>query len=570
MIHRHVSAGMLSAALVLAGPRAGISAAAGDCDAVQIALVGRAGRVLIGCEARAAAHPGADLGRCRAGAEKRFARNWSYREQFGCVGAVEVARQQARTAASEMVDVLIASGASGKCAARKLRAASVFFQRQARIAAVAGSDPDKVAAVRQRLDARFADIEERFACDGAAGETADRLVARIDAADMCIRNDYLCAWVEEAVPAGGAVSTDVDDPDAADPLAATLETPNAGVVTVTKVAAGTSTAPAGFAVLGFAVQIEAPQSTVADPLILTLHIDASLLPPPAPVLGVQVFRNGTLVADCAGAPGQAVPDPCVASRSRDAGGDIVIVVHTSHTSEWAAGVSTVTTTTTLASTTTTTLATTTTTLTAPVDCDLVLTRTDAGSWQALQIGLDYSGTAAEPMGAGTAVACTTTPGGSLAGYYDDETAAQLRASLISLSGVSTPGDVARCTFQAATAPTAGDFSPVVIDAVDAGATLSAGGGICGSPVTGASPPYARDALLTLRASVGLVSCPSCECDVNSSGATTAADALTIVRKSAAGADDGPALTCPQACGSSTPSAADPGSAAVEVSSVVCH
>jgi hypothetical protein len=53
---------------------------------------------------------------------------------------------------------------------------------------------------------------------------------------------------------------------------------------------------------------------------------------------------------------------------------------------------------------------------------------------------------------------------------------------------------------------------------------------CGVPVSRAAQPRATDALFALRATVGLESCPSCECDVNSDGRTSVSDALAILRR----------------------------------------
>lgn len=60
--------------------------------------------------------------------------------------------------------------------------------------------------------------------------------------------------------------------------------------------------------------------------------------------------------------------------------------------------------------------------------------------------------------------------------------------------------------------------------------ICSGASYCGVPLTRAANPAVTDALLALRATVGLAECPVCECDVNASGATTVADALMILAK----------------------------------------
>jgi hypothetical protein len=80
--------------------------------------------------------------------------------------------------------------------------------------------------------------------------------------------------------------------------------------------------------------ISGPQASAADPYVLTLTVDQSLLAGIEPA-DVQVFKDGAPVADCTGAG--AVPDPCVAARSAAADGDAVLAVRTTGFSTWSAG-----------------------------------------------------------------------------------------------------------------------------------------------------------------------------------------------------------------------------------------
>ncbi|NQY92294.1 MAG: hypothetical protein HRT46_11660 [Deltaproteobacteria bacterium] len=74
------------------------------------------------------------------------------------------------------------------------------------------------------------------------------------------------------------------------------------------------------------------------------------------------------------------------------------------------------------------------------------------------------------------------------------------------------------------------------------AFLSTGDCGCGTPQSATSSPTAVDALFTLQAAVGSTVCPACECDVDSSGAVMASDALAILRTAVGDLSVG--LTCP--------------------------
>jgi hypothetical protein len=110
-----------------------------------------------------------------------------------------------------------------------------------------------------------------------------------------------------------------------------VTSPNSGTVTIQETSV-TGTPPTGFGFIGQQVNITAPDASVADPLILVFEIASSSLPAGG-VTNVQIFKNGVLVADCTGAP-QAIPDPCVESRSTLPSGNGVITVLTSSASAW--------------------------------------------------------------------------------------------------------------------------------------------------------------------------------------------------------------------------------------------
>jgi archaellum component FlaF (FlaF/FlaG flagellin family) len=139
------------------------------------------------------------------------------------------------------------------------------------------------------------------------------------------------------VGGGGTVSTN-SSTSSGDPLGTSVTTPTDGTVKIDE-GATTTGDPAGYNLLGQEVQITAPAADPSDPLVIEFRIDASLLPPGANQTNVQVFRDGTVMADCdAGAGTSATPDPCVAGRAATANG-IALTVRTSQASTWNFGVS---------------------------------------------------------------------------------------------------------------------------------------------------------------------------------------------------------------------------------------
>jgi hypothetical protein len=139
-----------------------------------------------------------------------------------------------------------------------------------------------------------------------------------------------------AAPADGTVSTDVngDGATAEDVVEVAVTTPNAGTVSLVT-SSSVSFPSSGYVVGGRTIRIEAPEATAADPLVLTFTLDVSVHPTTWDVNWAYVYRNGTYVNNsCTGATA-ADPDPCIASRTRLANGDVEIVVRTSRASEWA-------------------------------------------------------------------------------------------------------------------------------------------------------------------------------------------------------------------------------------------
>jgi alpha-tubulin suppressor-like RCC1 family protein len=139
-----------------------------------------------------------------------------------------------------------------------------------------------------------------------------------------------------AIPAGGTVTTDVENDGATpeDPVETTVTTPVAGSVSVVETTSPGSS-PVDFTIHGRLIQINAPEGSVENPLLLRFRLDASVFQAGAPVSSLGVARNGVVVADCTGTG--AVPDPCIESRTRLLDFDVEVVVRASSASDWVAG-----------------------------------------------------------------------------------------------------------------------------------------------------------------------------------------------------------------------------------------
>jgi alpha-tubulin suppressor-like RCC1 family protein len=142
--------------------------------------------------------------------------------------------------------------------------------------------------------------------------------------------------VNGSLGAGGSLTTDTegDGATSSDPVETRVTTPFAQTMSITESA--TPTSPSGFALLGQLVTINASPGTTANPLLISLRLDASRVPTGQNENTVTVFRNGTPIAACAGAG--ANPDPCVSSRTHYPDGDIELTMRTTHASEWTIGV----------------------------------------------------------------------------------------------------------------------------------------------------------------------------------------------------------------------------------------
>jgi hypothetical protein len=122
-------------------------------------------------------------------------------------------------------------------------------------------------------------------------------------------------------------------PDA--PVQTAVASPTGGDISIAQGAVSQSD-PTGFSLLNIQENITAPPASADQPLVLKFSLDAALLAAAGVNAStVQVFRNGTAVADCDD-PGTAAaaPDPCVFARTSLPGGDAELDVYSSHASQW--------------------------------------------------------------------------------------------------------------------------------------------------------------------------------------------------------------------------------------------
>jgi hypothetical protein len=140
-------------------------------------------------------------------------------------------------------------------------------------------------------------------------------------------------------PGGGTFTSDVegDGATSTDPVETTITTPIGGGVWIIE-GPITTEPPEGFVFFGQQVDIVTPPAGPDPPLVIAFDIDASRVPAGDDEHTVAVFRNGTFVPNCTGAPATAAPDPCVSARARMPDGDLRLTVFTSEASVWNFGV----------------------------------------------------------------------------------------------------------------------------------------------------------------------------------------------------------------------------------------
>jgi cysteine-rich repeat protein len=144
--------------------------------------------------------------------------------------------------------------------------------------------------------------------------------------------DGSCQLEEIAsTPAGTLLSKTLDPP--ADPIAATLTSPQAGPLTIIETSA-TTVPPAGVAFAHRQVHVEAPGATTQSPLGLVFTVDGTLFPTPHALSALAVYRDGVAVAPCSTSPWQAVPDPCLSGTVAQNPRQVKVTLMTSSAGDW--------------------------------------------------------------------------------------------------------------------------------------------------------------------------------------------------------------------------------------------
>jgi hypothetical protein len=146
--------------------------------------------------------------------------------------------------------------------------------------------------------------------------------------------------VEQSVATNGSVLTTDGNgtgASASEPVQASVTSPNSGTLSIGQADAAGMTL-SGYFVVGQVVHIVAPPATPNDPLSLSFEI-ASAVAGGTTADSISLFRNGSLVGNCTGGPGVAIPDPCVSARLDLPNGNLRLTVLSSGASVWALGVS---------------------------------------------------------------------------------------------------------------------------------------------------------------------------------------------------------------------------------------
>src|SRR4029077_7945442 len=122
-----------------------------------------------------------------------------------------------------------------------------------------------------------------------------------------------------------------------DQVETSVSTTRAGKVTIEEVGI-TEPDPSGYVLFGEQVEISAPGALQpSNPLVITFTLDTSIIPSGQNPNTLQVFRNGSQIANCTGAPGTANPDPCGSKRNvlvGAAAGDVLFTILTTDASTW--------------------------------------------------------------------------------------------------------------------------------------------------------------------------------------------------------------------------------------------
>jgi cysteine-rich repeat protein len=150
-----------------------------------------------------------------------------------------------------------------------------------------------------------------------------------EALDGC---DGQCLFEEIAVTSfAKEVSTTMDAPG--DGLGAMVVSPSVGELVIVETSP-TIEPPAELSLVGPQVHVEAPGTTAARPIEITLTVDTEVLDAAEVAPELEVLRNGTVVAPCKIGDGRADPNPCLSARETPEEDQTALVVLSSRGGEY--------------------------------------------------------------------------------------------------------------------------------------------------------------------------------------------------------------------------------------------
>jgi hypothetical protein len=349
----HVLAAALMAAAVLLSAtttHAGTDPVA-KCLAGKLKATGKLVATSLKCDSKAAAKGLGLDGGCVAKAEDKFSSAFAKADAGGCASNLEPTRSRGRIIDAKVVKQTLPRGhatLASRCAAKKMKAAGKYalLALKAEGGNLRKPDSAKLAAKLEKAAAKltkaFPKAEKKADCDrhDDAAVVQDAVDAFVAGELDCLVGAADCDGVSDDVPdGGGTVSTDESGSGAtgSDPVETTITTSAGGSIAISE--ADVTLNPGGaFVLFGREVQIAAPRVSRTAPLHITFAIDGSALPGGVTAADVVVLKDGIELDDCAGAPGVALPDPCVESRTPLLDGDVEVVALSSSASGWNSGI----------------------------------------------------------------------------------------------------------------------------------------------------------------------------------------------------------------------------------------
>ncbi|HEY2774229.1 MAG TPA: hypothetical protein VGK20_09280 [Candidatus Binatia bacterium] len=331
---------MLAASI---GPAIASTSPAVTCRATKLGDVGKYASGLMACSAKAASTGSAVDSVCTGKSQTKLEGGFTSADAKSppsCNGVAATTEAVLDTMATNLAGTIPVPPTGGTCASQELKGSGKFAAAllKAHASDIKSHDATKLSTAidkaRSLLSTAFSKAEGLGGCaTGQLDPSRTAIEAAVAAIVACIGSESVCVETSQSAGGGDTVSTDPSNAgaSAAIPVTSSVETPNPGVVQL-RVTDVTDAPPSGYAVLSHQVDVTAPDATTTAPLVLTFVVDSSVLP--ADPNTVTLTRNGVAIPDCTGPAGQAVPDPCLQSRTVLPSGDLQLVALSSHASTW--------------------------------------------------------------------------------------------------------------------------------------------------------------------------------------------------------------------------------------------